>query len=185
MCPLFYVFIALVLLSKKNDRHVFFAGAYAIACRSQDCIVLSSGDITNVYIQGVRCRKMPFGKEAILAVLLTALLCVTAASVDDNFTFCEPMNGFLANDSTVSFPSFPPQFSVQIEAVVGQVNFTFREAEYYDGVGQRGRRDVYFSNHHYTLISDFTTDQAFHILYTEGEVTDCSVVPLEYDMATN
>ena len=128
---------------------------------------------------------MPFGKEAILAVLLTALLCVTAASVDDNFTFCEPMNGFLANDSTVSFPSFPPQFSVQIEAVVGQVNFTFREAEYYDGVGQRGRRDVYFSNHHYTLISDFTTDQAFHILYTEGEVTDCSVVPLEYDMATN
>ena len=126
---------------------------------------------------------MQFGREFSLAVLLTVLLCITAVPIDDNFTLCEPTNGY-DNDSTVPLPSFPPQFSVQIEVAIAPANTTFRIIEYYDSVGQRGRVDYYFRDFQYTLISDFATDQAFHIAYIGGEIRNCNVVLLENDGAT-
>ena len=129
---------------------------------------------------------MPLGRETtILAVLLTALLCVSADLMDDNFTLCEPPVNNYANASTVPLPSFPPQFSVQIEVDDAASNSTFRVVEYYDSVGQRGRVDSYISNIRTTLIADFVTDQAFHVIYTKGEITDCNVVSLEDDITAN
>ena len=123
-------------------------------------------------------EKMQLGKEVSFTFLLTALLCVyTNAQVDGNFTMCEPLNGSL-DDLAVPFPSFPSQFSVQIEAANGQQNATYRAVEYYDGVGQRGRVDYVDQ---FTLISDFNADQAFHIRYAGGRITDCTAVPLEED----
>ena len=127
-------------------------------------------------------EKMQLGKEVSFTFLLTALLCVyTNAQVDGNFTMCEPLNGSL-DDLAVPFPSFPSQFSVQIEAANGQQNATYRAVEYYDGVGQRGRVDYVDQ---FTLISDFNADQAFHIRYAGGRITDCTAVPLEEDRDTN
>ena len=128
---------------------------------------------------------MPLGRETtILVVLLTALLCVSADLMDDNLTLCEPVNNY-ANASTVPLPSFPPQFSVQVEVDSTATNSTFRVVEYYDSVGQRGRVDNYISNLRYTLIADFVTDQAFHVMYTEGEIADCNAVSLENDVIAN
>ena len=128
---------------------------------------------------------MPLGRETtILVVLLTALLCVSADLMDDNLTLCEPVNNY-ANASTVPLPSFPPQFSVQVEVDSTATNSTFRVVEYYDSVGQRGRVDNYISDLRYTLIADFVTDQAFHVMYTEGEIADCNAVSLENDVIAN
>ena len=107
------------------------------------------------------------------------------------FNACIPVVNGSANPSGVPLPSFPQQFSVQVEASLTNRNSTARFVEYYDGVGQRGRIEGYFSAAYqfgpptrFTYVADFKTDQGFRIEFPDSSAVNCEVVRLENDRFT-
>ena len=124
-------------------------------------------------------------KQIALAVAFLALLSIEQAQVGDDYlnAVCN-VNGS-SNTSGKSLPTFPQQFSVQIEASLTNRNLSARFVEYYDGPGQRGRIDAYFTDRftdrptRSTFVADYKSDQGFHIVYPDSDSASCDVVALE------
>ena len=140
-------------------------------------------------------RKMSVLKQIALAVAFLAFLSIGQAHShmgDDDFdldTLCN-VNGS-SNTSGKSLPTFPQQFSVQIEASLTNQNRSARFVEYYDGLGQRGRIDGFFTGRstgpptRFTFVADYKSDQGFRIVYPDSDSASCDVVALENDRFIN
>ena len=140
-------------------------------------------------------RKMSLLKQIVLAVSFLALLSIEQAHShvgDDYFDLDAVCNvKGSSNTSGKSLPSFPQQFSVQIEASLTNQNRLTGLVEYYDGLGQRGRIDAFLDVRstgpptRFTLVADYKSDQGFHIAYPDSDSASCDVVALENDRFTN
>lgn len=74
-------------------------------------------------------------------------------------------------------PTFPRQFSTEVEANIFHLNQTIHVTEYYDNINERGRIDTYseFSNN-VTLVN-YDTMEVSHIMTINGSKT-CFAAPL-------
>ena len=135
---------------------------------------------------------MSLPKQIALAVAFLALLFIGQADShmeDDHLDGVCKMNG--SSNTSVTLPSFPQQFSVQIEASLTNQNRSGRFVEYYDGLGQRGRIDAFFTGRspgpptRFTFVGDYKSDQGFRIAYPDSDSASCDVVALENDRFIN
>ena len=109
--------------------------------------------------------EMSLQKQIVLAAFLAVVsLAAVRSHVGDDYSgnICTPVMNGSTNTSGVPLPPFPQQFSVQIEASITNRNRSVRFVEYYDGVGQRGRIEGYFTEspqsgppERFTVIGDY------------------------------
>ena len=154
-----------------------------------------SNYVNHVFPNLVVITEMSLQKQIVLAAFLAVVsLAAVRSHVGDDYSdnICTPVMNGSTNTSGVPLPSFPQQFSVQIEASITSRNRSARIVEYYDGVGQRGRIEGYFAEspqsgppERFTFIGDYKSDQGFRIVYPDSESVSCDVVALENDRYIN
>lgn len=87
----------------------------------------------------------------------------------------ECLNG--TDNSGPDLPSFPSQFSVEIEANIQHLNLTSHVTEYYDSIKQRGRIEVYSEFSSNVTIVNYDTMEVSHIM-TFNDSKRCFAAPL-------
>lgn len=78
-----------------------------------------------------------------------------------------------------TLPTFPDQFSTEIEANVFHFNFTLHVTEYYDSINNRGRIDTYSSlGEVNTTLVNYNTLEVSHIMTSADGNKNCFAAPL-------
>lgn len=82
------------------------------------------------------------------------------------------------NDTGPPLPTFPNQFSTEIEANILHLNRTLRITEYYDNINNRGRIDTYSSHGTSTTLVNYNTLEVSHITTSVDGSKSCFAAPL-------
>ena len=77
-----------------------------------------------------------------------------------------------------SLPTFPDQFSVDIEANIIHLNFTLHVTEYYDNINQRGRFESYSSFGSNVTFVNYDMMEVSHITTGADGQKSCMATPL-------
>jgi len=75
-------------------------------------------------------------------------------------------------------PTFPNQFSAEIEANIVNFNLTLHVTEYYDNINQRGRIESYSAFGSNVTIFNYDTMEVSHIVTGPGGQRSSMAVPL-------
>ena len=86
---------------------------------------------------------------------------------------CLPMGG-----TGPTLPTFPDQFSTDIEANILHLNLTLRVTEYYDNINNRGRIDSYSAYGVNTTLVDYDKQEVSHITTSADGSKSCFAAPL-------
>ena len=74
-------------------------------------------------------------------------------------------------------PTFPDQFSTEVEANILHLNVTIHVTEYYDNINERGRIDTYSEYSSNVTIVNYDTMEVSHIM-TTNDTKNCFAAPL-------
>ena len=77
-----------------------------------------------------------------------------------------------------TLPTFPDQFSTDIEANILHQNLTLRVTEYYDNINNRGRIDSYSAYGVNTTLVDYNKQEVSHITTSTDGSKSCFAAPL-------
>ena len=80
-----------------------------------------------------------------------------------------------------SLPTFPDQFSVEIEANIIHLNRTLHVTEYYDNINQRGRIESYSASGNNVTFVNYDTMEVSHIMIGADGQKSCVAAPLATD----
>ena len=93
--------------------------------------------------------------------MCVVLLCLVGAAFGQYVPVCDPTN--YTGPPSMPLPDFPTQFSVVIEANLGQENLTLNVKEYFDEVGNRGRFEITMDVGNTVGIFDYDDGEIFVI----------------------
>ena len=103
------------------------------------------------------------------SLCVTVLLCVLGAVFGQYVPVCDP-----ANYMSIPLPNLPTQFSVVIEANLGQEDSTLNVKEYFDEVGNRGRFEITRYGLKTVGIFDYDDGEIFRI--SDGDTCEVSLI---------
>jgi len=75
-------------------------------------------------------------------------------------------------------PTFPDQFSAEIEANIVNLNLTLHVTEYYDNINQRGRIESYSAFGGNVMLVNYDTMEVSHIMTGPSGQRSCMAAPL-------
>ena len=110
---------------------------------------------------------VPTSQTVMRSLCVVVLPCLVGVVLGQYVPICDPAN--YTGPPSIPLPNFPTQFSVIIEATLGQDNTTLNVREYFDEVGNRGRFEFTMNvNSTQVGIFDYDDGEIFFISNGDG-----------------